>query len=228
MNDSSQPGEAEFTEWWPGGRERWISQSMSTHEFVRQAYLAGYEARSSQLRTLAYTPDSERADILRRFAPPSPYRATNFTPDGLPGDGSADYLPAPDYIQKGTITGRIPPLPVIDAPYSPPEMKLATSGILQEPITGAFPRRDPDKARRFAEAYGVQPVAGPHPETLERIHEKLTRDGVVEYPAPVIDTPPVGLEHTETVWDGDTTMQFGARGPVPTIPGLQEDENASS
>jgi hypothetical protein len=133
------------------------------------------------------------------------------------------------------------PRQIIDAPYGEAEL-AAHKYLAAEPdfiqhgtITGRFPRRDPDKARRMAEAYGIEQVAGPSPETLERIHTKLTQDGVVEYPSDstnpgfpavtrsdtqLMPTTP-GFEYTETVWE----PRYGASGPVPTPLGIEEAEN---
>lgn len=198
----------------------------STYVQLREAFYAGFRARPAEPiepspNALEFT---ERP--LARYASRFP-RKPQPSFEKIAGDDGVRFLPAepmPDYYQHGTVTGRFPSYPVVDAPYSEPEVRLATSGILQQPITD-MPRRDPDKAARMREAYGIQTVAGPSPATLERIHDQLKRDGVVNYPSDdTRDFPVVGLEHTETVFDGN----YGAPGPVQSIPELMEDPDAAS
>lgn len=216
MNEDTEPL-VQFQAYYGSAAQKSL-ESESGYVQLREAFYAGYRARPQEPIAPSRDALSVRKDILRRYSPPQP--------SFRPGDGSADYLPAPDFIQHGTVTGRIPRP---DGPITRENFMLQAGNAprmdQREPVDYA------DKARRFHEVYGVEPakvVAGPDPETLERIHDQLKAKGVVEYPAPVIDTAPVGLEHTETVWDGDTTMQFGARGPVPTALSLQEDENEAS
>jgi hypothetical protein len=197
VNDEETPL-TQFQEWYDS-RDRAALDSQSEYAKFREAFFAGFAARPRPPIEPSRDALIEKTSRLARY-----YREAY-----VPNRGQKDvpWMPAPEFTQHGTITGR-------------------------------FPRRDPDKGRRMAEAYGVEPVAGPSPETLERIHTKLTQDGVVEYPEPPADftnpgfpavtradtqlmpTTP-GFEYTETVWE----PRYGAPGPVPTPLGIQDDGN---
>lgn len=225
MTDQEKPGEFEFAEAWPGLRDRWISQAQSVEQFVRAAFLAGFEARSAQLAKLAYTPDSERKmEIKRRFAPPRP----TFYPSG----GIID-TPYTEAEVKAATFGALQQ----DYVHGPewPEGDTASKGLDYQPdytqhgtVTGRIGRSDPEKARRMAEAFGAKPVAGPSPATLERIQRDLAEKGVAAYPEPRPypltreDTAlmPVA-EDPKALWDA----RVDASGPLPTVLSAQEEGN---
>lgn len=83
MNDS-EPLE-QFMEFWDGpfGKRQWIDHKESVYRLVQRAFSAGYAARPRP-------PVEPSRDAL----------TTGYTRP-----------PSPDFIQHGTITGRIPPLP---------------------------------------------------------------------------------------------------------------------
>lgn len=226
----------QFREWYGALRPGWGDQSL--YAKLREAFYAGYAARPQPPVEPSANALEKAARPLARYAIPRPsriprdaYVVQNLTPDGHPGDGSADYLPAPDYSPTGTVTGRIPR----------PDGPITRENFMLQ--AGNAPRMDhrdvdyADKAAHFVEVYGVEPakVTRPDPATLERIHRQLKNKGVAEYPSddtnpglPAVTRADTALmdsiEHTETVFDGN----YGARGPVPTVPGLREAENASS
>lgn len=188
MNEDTEPL-AQFQDFYRDTASRPAFADQSFYAQLRAAFYAGFAARPRPPIEPSRNALDSAERSLARYAEQRPNDKLRFYPagGGMPVEG-----PLPDYIQHGTITGRL----------------------------GPMPRRDPDKATRMRQAYGIEPVAGPDPATLERVHDELTRTGQVEYPVepPSDDTNPrlpavtradtalmpaqTGLEHTETVWDG--------------------------
>ena len=87
----------EFEDWWPEGREWWIANGESVRNFVRQAFLAGWQRRDDQLARVARTPGPVSMPWPKKKAEPNflPAQVTNWpaphwTPD------FRDMPPGPD------------------------------------------------------------------------------------------------------------------------------------
>jgi hypothetical protein len=198
----------QFQEWY-GSRARAGLDGQSEYVKFREAFFAGYAARPRPPIEPSRDALIDKTSRMARY-----YRGTY-----LPSP-QYDDLPPSDYIQRGTVTGRMPPFDYIKTD---------------------FPQRTPQPPREDFELR-----AGPGPETLGRIHDKLRDTGQVDYPVePPADSTNPGFpavtrsdtklmpaltpdllddpafEHTDTVWNG----QYGAPGPVPTPLSVQEREN---
>lgn len=174
----------------------------SLYARLRAAFYAGYAARPKP----PIEPSRDALFRPRPFGKPMP----NFIPAQPPPGGYPGPIPRP-----GEQTGWRGARQNFEAV---PHKELP----VREPV--------PADLRR------IEPVAGPDITTMERIYRELSENGVVEYPSPRPEPPaepgPRGLEHVETVWDGemdggraDDTMMFGALGPVRTAYELENGDN---
>lgn len=156
----------QFAQWYEGpeGTDRWIKECESVKGFLARAFVAGYALR-----------DAEKADVPPPLPPArAPYapgrqepekayafrQAYGSRPAGLtPPDG--------DFIQQGTITGRIPtgPPPPQPLPLTRPDIVEAPGYVYQEmpgrPVL--FPHGPLEPRAGSGQLSGVNPLPPPAP-----------------------------------------------------------------
>lgn len=219
MNDEETPL-AQFQNWY-SSRARAGLDGQSEYVKFREAFYAGYAARPRPPIEPSRDALDDAARFLRSYGQQFPAKQPERMVESRPpmnwafSEERQRFIPSPpaDYTQHGTVTGR---LPQRDVDYA-------------------------DKSQRFQEVFGVPPekvteVAGPSPETLQRVQDHLAAridalkpDDTRDFPAvtradTAVIPPVVGLEHTETVWDR-YQEQYGAPGPVQTAYELEHGEN---
>ena len=160
----------QFQEWY-GSRARAGLDSQSEYVKLREAFFAGYAARPRPPIEPSRDALGDKKDVLERYRVARYAPAPRFMPS-----------PAPDYIQHGTVTGRLP----ARRPYDPGE-----------------------KARHFAEVYNFEPkpASTVEFEVLERVRDELRDTGQVTYPVEPADDGtnpgfPAVTRADTTVWDG--------------------------
>lgn len=217
-----------FLAWHSNAKARGLfsqGEAISVYTMLKEAFLAGTMYQPLPQRQPSRDAlDDKRREIMRRYAPPQPYAGpregrlqVQFPPERQQARVWPD--PAPDYVQHGTVTGRIPPFdPATESGYPMRMPSFTPAGP-----AGGLDYREP----------GRHPLAGPSEETLRRVHDGLTRN---------LDPAPAPMMHTETVWMGpdphreaqrhvetqimpalvDEDDNYGPPGPVLTATGVLE------
>lgn len=162
------PAAGDWTEWWPGGHDRWIKQAMSIEQLVRAAFLAGWDARNNRLTALARTPGD--TGMQMRYPQSAPVM-----PQRVPGQQMPQYGPPPvmnlaDYANSKDF----------ERPRPPAGHDLATLNRIKERIEAITPAPgqpevpDPDETRDL-------PVIRADDSPLDTTFERLQAAWTEEY-----------------------------------------------